>query len=193
MATGEPPHRKQCKRWDIPWDAHFLTFSCFQRRPFFLGKQSPQWFLEALDVTRRRRPFRLWGYVVMPEHVHLLILPLEGVKISEILRQIKQPVSRRVIKWVQRNSPAFLERMAERRPGGKVTLRFWQPGGGYDRNMRSTRDVHEKLEYLHWNPVARDLVERPGDWPWSSWRAWAEGVDEPIAIDRESFPLLQRS
>ena len=190
MSMGNRPHRKRCKRWDIPWDAHWLTFSCFQRRPFFRGRESPGWFLESLDAARGRWAFDLWGYVVMPEHVHLLLLPQEGVTIRSILRAVKQPTARRAIRWFERNRPSFLEQMTERRPGGKVTRRFWQTGGGYDRNLRSTRDVHEKLHYLHGNPVRRGLVASPGDWPWSSWRAWEDGTNEPIAIDRESFPVL---
>jgi len=191
MYFGDRGHRKLCKRWDIPWDAHCLTFSCFHRLPFLDGKNSPLWFLEALDAARKLSPFDLWAYVIMPEHVHLLILPHENVTISCILKDIKQPVTRQAVKWAQKNCPSFLPKMAECRPSGKTTYRFWQPGGGYDRNMRSVRDIHEKIAYIHGNPVRRGLVQTPGDWPWSSWRAWEQNIDEPISIDRDSLPQLE--
>ncbi|HEX5412820.1 MAG TPA: hypothetical protein VFZ27_13300 [Terriglobia bacterium] len=47
--------------------------------------------------------------------------------------------------------------------------RVWQRRG-YDFNVWSSKKINEKLDYMHNNPVARKLVERPGDWPWSSWR-----------------------
>ena len=59
-------------------------------------------------------------------------------------------------------------------------------------NLRSIADVHEKIGYIHQNPVRRGLIEKPGDWPWSSWRAWHLGVDEPIRIDRGTLPLLKK-
>ncbi len=184
-------HRKRCRRWDIPWDAHFLTFSCFRRRAF-LSKDGPrQWFLEALERARVVRPFDLWGFVIMPEHVHLLILPHEGQRISAILNALKQPVTQRAVAYLRRTDPQGLSHMLELRPAGRRALRFWQPGGGYGRNMRSVREVHEKLRYIHDNPVTRGLVEHPEEWLWSSAWAWGWGIDEPIRIDRQSFPVLE--
>ena len=80
--------------------------------------------------------------------------------------------------------------MADVQPSGKVTHRFWLRGGGYDRNLRSVSDVHEKIQYIHANPVRRGLVVNPEDWLWSSARAWLCNVDEPIGIDRDSVPPL---
>jgi putative transposase len=87
--------------------------------------------------------------------------------------------------------PAFLEKMTDRQPCGKVTHRFWQRGGGYDRNLRSVPDVHEKIKYIHENPLRRGLVARAEDWPWSSARAWATGMNQPIRIDWEMLPPLE--
>ena len=187
----ERGHRKRCVRWDVPWDAHFLTFSCYHRQPFFSKNRPRQWFLDAIDTARRKHPFDLWGFVMMPEHVHLLILPGQDVGISPLLQSLKQPVAQRAVGWLRRHDPQGLTRLLDIQPGGHRTFRFWQPGGGYDRNMRTGRETHEKLQYIHNNPVERGLSPTPEDWPWSSARAWAEGVDEPLAIDRESLPALE--
>jgi len=187
----ELPHRKRCKRWDCLWDAHYLTFSCFKRQPFFTKERSCRWFLESLDRVRVKHPFDLWAFVIMPEHVHMLIWPHEGVKISPILKLLKLPVTQQAIGYLRKENPSFLDRMLDVQPNGNRAYRFWQRGGGYDRNMRTVREIHEKLVYIHLNPVRRKLVARAEDWPWSSARAWSCNVHEPLKIDRESFPPLE--
>ena len=122
----------------------------------------------------------------MPEHVHVVLLPHDGVGISQILTTIKQSSSKRALNWVRRNTPEFLARMADKRG----QHRFWLPGGGYDRNLRRPEDIHEKVDYVHANPVRRGLVSRPEDWPWSSHLAWTTGRDDPIPLDRESIPTI---
>jgi putative transposase len=181
--------RKRCKRYDIDGQAHCLTFSCFQRQPFLSRDRCCSWMLEGLQLGREKGMFDLWGYVIMPEHVHIVLLPKSGMKISRILTTIKQSVSKRAILWIRQNAPDFLKRMEDIQPGGKQHYRFWQRGGGYDRNLRSLEDVYEKIHYIHANPVRRRLVEKADDWKWSSYRAWQSGEDIPLAIDRESLVM----
>jgi len=146
--------------------------------------------LDALNAARTRCRFDLWAYVIMPEHVHIVLWPREGETVSAILKGIKLPVARKSLIWARESSPGLLRAMEHRTPNGKVAHRFWQRGGGHDRNLRSDRDVHEKIRYVHENPVRRGLVSRPEDWAWSSCRAHYEGVDEPIPIDRDSIPVV---
>ena len=143
-----------------------------------------------MENARTRRPFDLWAFVIMPEHAHLLIWPHAGVRVSDILLTIKQPVTQRCVAWVKRSAPHFLPAMLDSQPNGKHFFRFWQRGGGYDRNLWSTREIHEKIAYIHNNPVRRELVARAQDWPWSSLHAWETGLDQPITIDRQSVPML---
>ena len=188
-SMSEGAHRKTCKRWDVPWQAHCLTFSCFHRRPFFSKERCVQWFLRALDLSRAS--FDLWAYVIMPEHVHMVILPRQGCTISRILYDLKKPVTTWAISWLREHSPDYLPQMEDLQPDGKISHRFWQRGGGYDRNLRNVRDIHEKMRYVHLNPVRRGLVERAEDWPWSSYAAWEKNVDFPVAIDRQTLPPLE--
>jgi putative transposase len=192
MGRTDRGYRKRCRRYDVPWDAHYLTFSCYRRQPFFSGSRAAAWFLELLDEARRKVGFDLWAYVVMPEHVHLLVWPHEGTSIGSLLWAVKRPLSQRVLKWVLRNAPEFLSRMEQRRPSGRTIRRFWQAGGGYDRNLWTAREIHEKLHYIHDNPRRRGLVASHGDWPWTSYRAWENGTDEPLRLDVESLPTLAR-
>jgi putative transposase len=137
----------------------------------------------------RKWPFHLWAFVFMPKHVHPLLQPINGSEISRVLWAIKWPVTKKSVRHVQRVSPGFLGRMEDVQPTGKRAYRFWQRGGGHDRNIYSDSELIEKINYIHNNPVRRGLVDSPGDWYWSSWRAWHEGVDTPIRIDRASVFL----
>jgi putative transposase len=190
QTLGMPPHRKTCRRYNNPGDAHFLTFSCFQRRALLNSDRSRGWFVDAVRLGQQKRQFDLWAFVVMPEHVHLVVLPLGETKISQILTTIKQSTSKRALLWLRNNAPEFLDKLRDTQPNGTSSHRFWQRGGGYDRNLRSVRDIHEKIAYVHANPVRRGLVERAADWRWSSATAWLHGSDDPLTIDRECVPSL---
>ena len=174
--------------WDTEFGIHFLTFSCFGRQDFLLSEGACTWFAEALAAARMKHPFDLWGYVIMPEHVHLILWPREGSTISSILKSMKLPVANRVAAWARRQAPEFLKRMEDRQPNGLVARRFWQRGGGYDRNIRDGDELYEKLKYIHDNPVRRELVAKPENWRWSSARTYMTGFLDPISLDLESMP-----
>ena len=166
-----------------------LTFSTFHRQPFFRTERAFQSFLDVLEAARRQS-FHLFAYVIMPEHVHLVLQVLPGVVMEDVLWQLKQPMTRRVLEWLREDSPAALQRLADVQPSGRRTYRFRQRGGGYDRNPRTAEDVHEKITYVHENPVRRGLVTRAEDWRWSSAAPWILGVPEAVPVDWEYLPLL---
>jgi putative transposase len=190
MSDPSVQYRKTIKHYDDHSHAHYLTFSCLRRQPFLSGRLAPLWLIDSIEAARHNKPFGLWAWVFMPEHVHLLIRPRTGVLIEEILKAIKHPVSCTAIKWVRTNRPDFLVRMRHERREQRWIHRFWQRGPGYDRNIWSPEESHEKIHYIHMNPVRRGLVDHPRNWRWSSWRAWEESVTEPLSIDFESVPRL---
>jgi len=154
------PHRKTLRRYEIEGHARFLTFSCRDREPLFEADWIKDRFADRLFLIRDRLNIRLHAWVIMPEHVHLLITPdLGTAEVSEILSTLKRPFSasvRRELMASGKNFPSV----------------FWQPGGGYDRNIFSAEEYCEKIEYMHVNPVRRGLIASPRDWPWSSFRAY---------------------
>jgi len=184
----EARHRKRCKRYDVPFDVHCLTFSCFQRMPLLSRERCCRWMLDALELGRQREMYDLWAYVLMPEHVHLVVWPHGGVWVSDILKTVKQSVSQHALRWLEANEPRFLQRLEDVPPNGRRSFRFQQRGGGYDRNLRTVADIHEKIQYIHDNPLRRGLVDKASSWTWSSCSAWETGKNEPIAIDRDSLP-----
>jgi len=185
-------YRKTLKTYDIDGDAHFLTFSCYQRRTFFTRDRFCEFVIDAINRGREKWGFDLWAFVFMPEHIHLMILPQHGTKISQIRNSIKQSASKRAVAWLRRHAPSYLKNLEDIQPNGNKTYRIWQRGGGYDRNLRSSRDIHEKIRYIHENPIRRGLVSIPSDWKWSSALSWETGDDHPLSIDRESIPPLTR-
>src|SRR6516225_272201 len=183
--------RKTCKRFNNPGEAHALTFSCFHRRPFLIKNRSRQWLVEAIDRVRLKLGFHVWAFVIMPEHAHLLVWPTQPeYDISHVLNSIKQSVAKRALAHVRRAAPEFLKWMEDRQPNGQVHYRFWQRGGGYDRNVVEPITAHHQAEYMHRNPVRRGLCARPEDWWWSSAAEYAGLGAGPLRIDRDSLPLL---
>ena len=181
MGPTQPFYRKTRKRFEIPGQARYLTCYCFRRQPFLSSRHSPEWLAEAIESARHNHPFQLWAYVFLPEQMHMLIQPEPGVKVSAILRDLKPRVTVKVLRWVRRYKPSFLKRMTDRQPNGDCFHRFWQRGGGYDRNTWTLDELYEKIEYIQANPVRRGMVEHPRDWVWSRWHAWHEDVAGPGA------------
>lgn len=183
VGAQQQRYRKRCKRWNTPNHAHYLTFTCFRGRPFLARERSRQWLVESVIAASKRYHFDVWAWFFMPEHVHLLIFPrLPEYRISTILKAIKQSVTYRAVAWIQKNAPGFIEHMRDEQPNGKSSLRFWQRGGGYDRNLVSTDEVREKIEYIHNNPVRRRLVTTSLEWEWSSAR-------DHMGLDNGKVPL----
>ena len=171
---------KGLKRYYGRGHLHFITFSCYGRRPLLRAVRAKNLFLKELARVRRQYAFGLVGYVLMPEHVHLLVSePKKGTP-STVLQMLKQRVSRKMRQKKTGHGIAqvrlpFLE--AE-----ESLPRFWQ-ARFYDFNVYTERKRREKLDYMHGNPVTRKLVRRPQDWPWSSYLFYEKGEAGLITID----------
>jgi putative transposase len=151
--------------------------------------------VDALDSARRRHSLELWAYVVMPEHVHVLFWPRDPTyRIRSILQSIKQPVARTAVSVFRESDPGLLAKLVvPPRPGEEIARpchttrhRFWQPGGGYDRNVTSCGTASKMVDYIHCNPVRRGLVGHPTDWLWSSAR-WYAGLED-IVLSMDASP-----
>ena len=171
---------KGLKRYYGHGDLHFLTFSCYRRLPLLGTMQARNLFVQALGKIRERYKFLLVGYVVMPNHVHLLINESSKATPSVVLKVLKQRISRD-LRRRRRYAPAGQLRFPFAK-GDRSLPRFWQ-ARFYDFNVWSKKKVREKLDYMHANPVTRKLVDHPKDWPWSSWSFYAKGEAGLVSID----------
>jgi len=152
------------RRFQETGQVHFLTFSCYRRRPNLEGAHACDTFVNALERVRRDYSLFVYGYVVMPEHVHLLVNEPERDTLARALQSLKQGVARRLALRAEDS--------------------FWQ-ARYYDFNVWSERKFVEKLRYIHRNPVERELVSRPEDWLWSSFRHYANGETEVVEIESQ--------
>jgi putative transposase len=155
---------------------HFITYSCYRRLPFFDSARSRDRFLLVLEQTRQRYHFVVVGYVVMPEHIHLLLTEPEVGSPSTVMQVLKQRTAR-----------AFLPKRKRRDPRQcglfKAESRaFWQ-ARFYDFNVWTTKKRFEKLRYMHRNPVKRGLVASPEQWRWSSYRYYLLGEPGPVRVN----------
>src|SRR5437868_3505088 len=142
--TGESYFEKRCRRDIEAHQPRELTFSCYRRFPFFSRERTCEWFIQALEKARSRFGFQIWAYVLMPDHVHLLVNPggtslrssegRAGTEMARFLQAVKEPVARQAIAYLKANSQEWLARLTVHE-GQRVRHRFWQPGGGYDRNI----------------------------------------------------------
>ncbi|MFY9805126.1 MAG: transposase [Candidatus Acidiferrales bacterium] len=149
---------------------HFITCSCHGRRPLLRTARRRDVFLKVLDEVRTRYQFWLIGYVVMPEHIHLLVSEPKVGTPSTVMQVLKQRVSR-ALRERTRNGKQL--RLWQERPE-EETRSFWQRRF-YDFNVWSRKKRIEKLNYMHRNPVKRGLVADPKLWAWSSYRFYQYG------------------
>ena len=176
--------QKTVRHYNLPGHGHELTFSCHDNRPYLLDEQVCRWLIGSINQARRSEDYALVAYVIMPEHVHLLVVPRRfPYDVAQFLRSVKQPPSRRLSNWLKKHDPQLRDAMCvPSRTRGPV-FRLWLHGPGYDRNVVDERAAHWMVRYIHNNPVRRGLVAHPEDWTWSSARFYVTGEPVPLAVD----------
>ena len=114
--------------------------------------------------------YRLHAWVVMPNHVHVLVEPLAGYANGDIVQSWKSYTAKRILHGSAGGSPA-VGKLAGQRPALPAERHVWQPDY-YDRFIRNERHFAAAVEYVHQNPVKAGLVEQAEAWPWGSAREW---------------------
>ncbi|MFG0326908.1 MAG: transposase [Phycisphaerales bacterium JB037] len=183
MAT----HRYKTRvRIENPGDARLLNFACFHNQALLNEPRLREIVLQAIDRARDQHHFKLWAFVIMPDHVHLLMLPQGAV--APILQSIKQSAARRIVNLARSEMPDLLKAMHDPAVPDGGSHRLWQRGGGFDRNLRTPKAVWEAIDYIHMNPVRAGLCALPGEWEWSSAGEYGGSRSAQLTIDREGLP-----
>ena len=141
MAT--PRHRT------APGTSYFVTTKCWQGRSVFQVPQNAEILMRTLFHYRGLGNYLLHEFVVMPDHLHLLLTPCATTSLEKAVQLIKGGSSHQIHK--ERNQK----------------MEIWQQGF-HDWTMRDANDWRTKVEYIRVNPVRAKLVESPQDWPYSS-------------------------
>src|SRR5580692_2256539 len=158
---------------------HFITSSCYRRLPFLSSVRSRNQFLSILEQTRQRYRFVVVGYVVMPEHIHLLLTEPEVGTPSTVMQVLKQRTARALLPKRKRSNPRQRDLFAVE-PQRRA---FWQ-ARSYDFNVWTTKKRVEKLRYIHRNPVKRGLAGSPEQWRWSSYRFYLLDESGPVRVNQ---------
>jgi putative transposase len=137
---------------------HFLTFSCDQRKPYLHTPTARTLFETSLEQTRKNYDLQIFGYVVMPEHVHLLLSEPSTIPLSRAIQALKVSVTKQ-----STERPFWLTRY-------------------HDFNVITSTKYLEKLRYLHRNPVVRGLVASPEHWPHSSYLTYLTRSQRTVHI-----------
>ena len=136
-----------------------VTFSCHQRKPHLASPATCEIFEHSLERMRQKYDFYINAYVIMPEHVHLLLSEPKKAILAKAIQALKISVSLQ-----QPHRPLWQHRY-------------------YDFNVYSHQKFQEKLKYIHRNPITRGLVAKPEDWPWSSFLHYATGARRPVEVE----------
>jgi putative transposase len=173
-------------RFHIEGHIYYVTTVVYDRVPIFTRPSFIMPLYDSLNFYRYKQGFKLLGYVIMPDHLHLIVWPFGSTTVSEIMRDYKKFTSTRII------HQAELEGIEEwiaafQRAGhetGRSAKKVWQDSF-WDMNIYSEHILRQKLNYLHRNPVRAGLVENPEDYMYSSYRNYVCGENWLIEIDQE--------
>jgi len=167
---------------------HYVTTVTYKRLPIFRTEKPCQIFVDVLQEIREIHSFKLIGYVIMPDHVHLILNPLEE-KISVILRKIKGKAGRLIVDWLTENGfQTSLEKLLISAKTDRQKYAVW--GKDFSAiDLWSPKFLHQKLNYIHLNPIRAKLCDHPAKWKWSSYQAYLpyKAGEVPIEIDWQAY------
>ncbi len=169
--------RRNLKRYYGAGHFHFITCSCYRRQPLLGTPRRRDLLLAVLEQVRRRYQFVVVGYVIMPEHIHLLIGEPQVKTPSTVMQALKLGFARRVLEQARRQRSPAQDTLFDRLPQHIWQKRF------YDFNVWTERKRIEKLRYIHRNPVTRGLVASPELWRWSSFRCYFLNEAGPVRVN----------
>jgi putative transposase len=165
------------KRYYGAGQAHFITCSCYHRIPWLDTAARRDLFLSILEEVRQRYRFVVLGYVVMPDHFHLLISEPQVGDPSKVMQLVKQLYAQRVVPRTRRKRSEAENSQPKSKPVHVWEARF------YDFNVWTEPKRVEKLRYMHRNPVKRGLVTEPEQWVWSSFRDYLFGQTGIVRVN----------
>ena len=156
------------RHYDNLGTARFVTLSCYHNYNLLKTDYAILVFLKYLNIIRQKYNIKLFGYVVMPNHAHLVLLPPDNCKLGKVIGKLKSLSAREILAHWRTKGYKVLDKLNIVKEGKKLNV-FWQKRI-YDHNCRTPEIVIEKIKYCHKNPVARNLVSTQDLWRWSSSR-----------------------
>jgi len=184
------------KSYHIPGHLYFVTTTVIGRKEILSNTPIAKIILQSLDFLRKDGRIKLFSYVIMPDHLHLVILPLEykgrNQTISDLMRDFKKFTSKRIIEKLKEHKReallSFFSRSAKAYRG--QMYKVWEEGF-FDENIYTQDFLNQKIQYIHHNPVKKGLVKEPEDYPFSSAKNFISKGKSFLEIDELDFVGLR--
>ena len=165
---------------------HYLTLVSFQRVPIFNSNTICEYFIDALQETKEKHPFKLIAYVIMPDHAHLIVNPV-GCDIERIGKDLKGKSAKKILDWLKENNHRMSLEKLKRKTVAKRNHSYsvWQKKVK-SVDLWSHKFILQKMNYIHLNPVRAGLCNHPAKWKWSSYRAYLPHEPGEVPIEPDS-------
>lgn len=172
------------KRYDIEGHVHFVTTTSYNHTQVFVNDSRNMAIIDAIKFYRNKYNSHLFGYTIMPDHLHLLMRLRNQTKISDVMRDIKHAIAFKVLGLLKAENSSLLSQLSLERLGKRGhRYSLWQRRF-YDFNLYLPEKLKEKLDYIHMNPVRKGLISSPSDWKYSSFRNYYLEDNSILIIDR---------
>ncbi len=159
---------------------YFITTKTFCNKKIFNDNKKMVLFLECINFLVKRKYFTLYAWVILSDHVHLLMEIIGSKNVSEVMHDLKSYSANRISKLTLQQqyrrgfhaSPELkLSRSVEASAMEKKYFKIWQTSF-YDHIIRDETDLKNHYNYIQFNPVKHGYVNNPEDWPWSSYHTF---------------------
>ena len=167
---------------DHPGEVYFLTATVIEWIPALNGPEERALLIDALAYCRREKGLRLYAYVIMDNHLHLLA---QAPDLSRTIQSVKRHTARQLIAlFQQRGQSWLLNQFAYHKKNYKDESdhQFWQEGT-HPQRIEGDAMLAQKIDYIHDNPVRRGWVDLPEHWRHSSARNYVTGDQTVLEID----------
>jgi putative transposase len=175
------------KHYDHDGRARFITFCTHNRMRLLTNDSFRSIVVEVINEVRAQTGLKLLGYVIMPDHIHLVLVPPIDGKVGFIIGEIKRISARKIHRRLKVADSNLLTKLSVTRRGLNK-FAFWQKRC-FDHNCRTEEAVWTKVKYCHDNPVKWGLVKTPGEWRWSSYNCYHGEGDFVLEVDFEGCPI----
>ena len=183
---NQPPgHRKRVRHYHDPGHIHELTFSCFHRQPLLTNDAWREMLAESIDRAMEGHRYRLFAFVFMPEHVHLMVYPLaDADTIDAVLKAIKRPFSYRIKQLLYPIGRPTIGAADDSSTSGRDDVSVLAGRTGLDRNLSQMLDRADRHRLF----AQQSRPEE--DWSKALWTGNGRVPDTICAIHPEQYPRL---
>jgi putative transposase len=174
------------KRYRIEGSIFYITSNVYNRIRIFTHSSFIIPIIDSLNYYRYQYDCKLLGYVIMPDHIHILIWPRDVKIVADFMRDFKRFTSGRITRQVKLEGKiGWVEKFEEAgNETGRADYKVWQDSF-WGQNIYTQKFLEQKLNYIHMNPVRAGIVDEPTKYPYSSYRNYEYDDNTLIEIDKD--------